>query len=296
MPAYELRGAALVAELCAPAAFGPRRSERIGWLHVPKQGTTFLTTVLHHACDGLPPTASAAALLRRGSSNVWRDLDGAYNLTSACLRRRLLDRRRSAHWRPHVPARCTHIRRQQRHTLADAAQGRVRKGVAASCRKWESRLVTMMRSPAQRLLSGFYHAPDGPHGVMPTDRARVRGTGVAAYADYCPPVATAPAPTTPSAGSGASPGGGVTGNSSSSSLALSSTRVTRVDVASGGIGVPRQSLECIANQQCGYVLGRSCLSAADAQAATNRLRGPTNAFTFVGLAECEAIHGARPYI
>ena len=32
----------------------------MSWLHIPKTGTSFMTTIMHYACVGLPPSLSAA--------------------------------------------------------------------------------------------------------------------------------------------------------------------------------------------------------------------------------------------
>ena len=246
---YELRGRAVADALCA-GPFGSRVASKIGWLHVPKQGTTFLTTVLHHACKGLPSNASAASFLDRGSQNVWRDLHVAYNLSRSCLQHRLLDRRRAAQWKPHVPTRCAHVQREQIKPTAEIASS-MAGSTFVRCTRWETRLVTMMRSPTQRILSGFHHEEGGPHGVAPADIQRIRASGPAAYATYCPAATSA----------------GTTGT------------------ARGKTSPEMPSMDCIANQQCAFVLGRPCITPSDARAAVARLRGPNNAFTFVGLAE-----------
>ena len=130
--------------------------------------------------------------------------------------------------------------------------------------------MTMMRTPAQRLLSGFHHGPHGPHGVVEQDRDRVRAGGITTYASYCPNVADF----------------NVTRTAGATIVRSSASKLTNLEgetFKSGKMKIAH--LECIANQQCGYILGRPCQTDADAQAAADRLRGPANAFKFVGLAE-----------
>eukprot|EP00966_Prymnesium_polylepis_P187591 4348662-Prymnesium_polylepis.1 len=109
----------------------------------------------------------------------------------------------------------------------------------------------MFRQPSQRLLSGFHHA-GGPHGVPPPDRAAIKTA--TEYAHYCPRASSSKAP---------------------------SGRRLRSSGRSGA-GPPERSIQCVANKQCAYMLGRPCVTAADAQEAAQRLRTGS---LFVGLAE-----------
>jgi len=45
--------------------------DEIVWLHIPKCGTTFLNTLYHYACPGIPPSASVG----KGTSEIFQTLD-----------------------------------------------------------------------------------------------------------------------------------------------------------------------------------------------------------------------------
>jgi len=214
-----------VRKLCALPL--PRKADRssIGWLHIAKTGTTFMNSVVHWACEGLPPSLSVANYVQHESekgsplaTNAWAQLDRSHNVSMSCFspRGRLIDRGRRTEggWRPHVPS----------HAASEAPH-----------------LVTMLRRPAQRLASAFHHA-GGPHGVPPADRTQLKS--LSQFAKYCP---------LPSIGSG----------------------------TGGAAGHAPTSVQCAANKQCAYVLGRACAGASDVREAIGRLRR----YAFVGLSE-----------
>lgn len=66
-----LRGGDLQNRLCASSPFAAsaargqeRTVDKIGWLHIPKTGTTFMNVVMHWACRGLPSTLNAVDMIR----------------------------------------------------------------------------------------------------------------------------------------------------------------------------------------------------------------------------------------
>ena len=215
------------ARLCALPS-PPQRQERVSWLHIPKTGTSFMTTIMHYACVGLPPSLSAADFVAQeakehsaaaaaspmSTSSPWAQLDRAVNISSSCYAHLLVDRGWAVRsddsaivgWRAHVPLVSWNADREH--------------------------LVSMFRQPAQRLLSGFHHA-GGPHGVPPLDRSSIRTAPD--YARYCPrhgPRGTHAPPST----------------------------------------TPERSIQCVANKQCAYLLGRPCVAWSDAHEAGRRLR------------------------
>ena len=242
-----LHGNALREHLCSAHSFPPRSQRRIGWLHVPKTGTSFMNTVLHHSCDLSPGFEDLSVshfiaaeqngvddhgtTLAPTLNNAWVHVDRLLNVSQRCFAARLVDRGRRVilstnrkqeggspmvGWRPHIP-------------------------LPAGSHHWESsssygRIVSLFRRPAQRLASAFHHA-GGPHGVAPPDRRHV--TSMREYVRYCP---------------------------------------------GGGSGLHEtSSIQCVRHKQCAYVIGRPCAHASDAREAIERLRGP--GLAFVGLTE-----------
>ena len=261
-----LSGRSLEEALCS-GDYLPRSSgKKIGWLHVAKTGTSFLTTVVHHACAGLPPSFSVAALVTeeerlRASlsaaeqqkanalmqqSNVWAVLDQRYNVTAACFEHDLLDRGRAVTqngatvgWRNHVPVEWS--------------------------RDGDHKLAALFRAPTQRLLSAFHHdGAHGPLGATLSDRSALRAAGVAAYARYCPGVCSSLADTSTLAAAAAG-AAQCADPASAARRAAAYSRTTR----------------CVANKQCSFLLGRACTSLTDAHLAADRL----SKFAFVGLTE-----------
>ena len=168
-----ISGSELLARLCHSPFPERRQRTHIGWLHIPKTGTSFMNTIVHWACDdNIPATLSIADMVRReeeleaqhpGSpifTNAWAQLDREYNVSASCFapHGRLVDRGRriGSGWRTHIPA-------------VNAAE--------------VPHLVTLMRRPMQRLSSAFYHK-GGPHGIPPMDRPHL--TNIQDFMRYCP--------------------------------------------------------------------------------------------------------------
>lgn len=106
-----------------------RRSRRVRWFHVPKSGSPFINVLARFACPSL--IGSNVTFVTALNFSMWRN---AMRPNCSGL---------LAPWQGHTPA-LTHER----------AQGA------------RPALVGLFRTPAQRLLSGFYHTEGGVQGRM----------------------------------------------------------------------------------------------------------------------------------
>ena len=178
-----LKGAALQAKLCA-GPFPPHRRQPVTMIHMAKCGTNFWSTVLHYACEGLPRDMSIAEMVKFELAdgpekqkymaleqrldvkppgvlnNPLAKLDREYNFSLACPY--LVPEKRQSWWVVDAEKGASYKAWNYHVSLPDVSfLSRARQQMQAAA---DAPYVTMVRSPAQRLLSGYHHPL---HGVPP---------------------------------------------------------------------------------------------------------------------------------
>ncbi|KAL1499168.1 hypothetical protein AB1Y20_013679 [Prymnesium parvum] len=106
--------------------------EPVRWLHVPKTGSSFINAVARYGCAELRPTNLSFGMPHEFT---------AWHAATSRQRRRRACERLEPPWAGHAPL------------------------AAAEAARHGLRVVAMFRRPAQRLLSGFYHA-DGVSAAL----------------------------------------------------------------------------------------------------------------------------------